>query len=135
MRHPRTLLYVHLVWATWERAPLITADIRERVYAVMQHHASQLGAQVIAIGGIEDHVHVLLRFPPTLAISVLVGRMKGASSFLAAQVLGHPFRWQGAYGAFSLSRADVKRVRAYVLNQEQHHRAGTLSATLERMHE
>jgi putative transposase len=135
MRHPHTRLYVHLVWATWDRAPLITPEIRERLYAVMQHHASLLGCRTIAIGGVEDHVHVLVRFPAKVAVAELVGRMKGASSFLATHVLGHPFRWQGAYGAFSLSATDVKRVRRYVLNQERHHHAGTTSSVLERTHE
>ncbi|HEU0297942.1 MAG TPA: IS200/IS605 family transposase [Longimicrobium sp.] len=131
MRHPRARLYVHLVWATWDRAPLITPEIRERVYPMMQHHASDLRAEVIAIGGIEDHVHVLTRFPTTLTIADLVGRMKGASSYLAAQVMGQTFKWQGAYGAFTISQRSVERVRAYVLNQEAHHRDGTTLPALE----
>jgi putative transposase len=54
MRHPKARLYVHLVWATWDRAPLITPEIRDRIYPMMQRHASEMGANVIAIGGIED---------------------------------------------------------------------------------
>jgi putative transposase len=131
MRHPHARLFAHLVWSTWDRAPLIVPDIQQRLYGAMQHHASQLDARVIAIGGIEDHVHVLVRFPPKLALSLLVGRMKGASSYLAEQVLGHTFRWQGAYGAFTLSERGVPRVRDYVLNQEAHHRDGTTLAILE----
>ena len=135
MRRTHTQLYVHLVWATWDRAPLITPAIRERVYGAMQHHASKLRSEVIAIGGIEDHVHVLLRLPPTVAVSDLVGRMKGASSYLAAQVLGKTFKWQGSYGAFSVSRSGLRHVRAYVLNQEAHHRDGTTYAALEATHD
>ncbi|HEX2077584.1 MAG TPA: IS200/IS605 family transposase [Longimicrobium sp.] len=131
MRHPRARLYVHLVWATWDRAPLITPEIRERIYPMMQRHASDLRAEVIAIGGIEDHVHVIARFPTTLTIADLVRRMKGASSYLAAQVMGHAFKWQGAYGAFTVSQRSVERVRAYVLNQEAHHRDGTTLHALE----
>ncbi|HEX6037114.1 IS200/IS605 family transposase [Longimicrobium sp.] len=131
MRHPKTRLYVHLIWATWDRAPLITPDIRDRIYPMMQRHASEMGAEVIAMGGIEDHVHVLTRYPPTLAISDLVGRMKGASSYLAAQVMGKPFKWQGAYGAFTLSASGLARAREYVLNQEAHHKNGTTYRALE----
>jgi REP element-mobilizing transposase RayT len=134
MRRVQTRLYVHLVWATWGRLPLITPEIRERLYAVMQHQASKLRCEVIAIGGIEDHVHVLLRFGPTVVISALVGRMKGASSYLAEQVLGHTFKWQGSYGAYSVSRHGVDRVRSYVLNQEAHHRDGTTIPDLEAIH-
>jgi putative transposase len=120
-----------MVWATWDRAPIITPAIRDRIYPMIQHHAANLGAQVIAIGGIEDHVHVLARFPSTLTISMLVQRMKGASSYLATQVMGELFRWQGSYGAFTVSERGVERVRDYVLNQEAHHRDGTTHPWLE----
>ena len=130
-RHPCTRMYVHLVWSTWDRAPLITPEIRARIYPMMQRHAVDLGAEVVAIGGIEDHVHVLARFPATLAIAELVRRMKGASSYLATQVMGQVFRWQGAYGAFTVSQRGLDRVRAYVLNQEAHHRDGTTIGALE----
>ena len=126
---------MHLVWATWDRAPLITPAIRDRIYPMMQHHASEMGANVVAIGGMEDHVHVLTRYPPTLAISDLVGRMKGASSYLAAQVMGETFKWQGAYGAFTLSQSGLERARGYVLNQEARHRGGTTYAALQATHE
>ena len=131
MRHPKARLYVHLVWATWDRAPLITPEVRERIYPVMQHQASSLGVEIIAIGGIEDHVHVLARFPPTVSISDLVGRMKGASSHMVTHVMGQPFKWQGAYGAFTLAQSGPQRARAYVLNQEAHHHDGTTYLALE----
>ncbi len=131
MRQTHSRLYAHLVWATWDRAPLLTAEVRPRVFRVLQHQASQLGAEVLAIGGVDDHVHVLVRFPPKLAIALLVGRMKGASSHFVAQILGIPFRWQGSYGAFSVSTSALPRVREYVLNQEQHHRDRTAHPMME----
>jgi putative transposase len=130
-RRAYTALYVHLVWATWDRAPLITPEIRARIYPMMQRQANDLGAHVIAVGGIEDHVHVLTRFPSTVAIANLVRRMKGASSYLASQVMREPFKWQGSYGAFTLSTRGLDKVRAYVLDQESHHRNGTTYAVLE----
>ena len=127
-------LYLHAVWATWRRLPLITPEIRPRVYASLAHHVHSLGADVIAIGGIEDHVHVLARYPATVAVADYVSRLKGGSSHFVTQVLRHPefFKWQGGYGAFSVSRRGIPNVRAYVLNQEQHHRDGTLIPALER---
>ncbi|HZG41940.1 MAG TPA: transposase [Longimicrobium sp.] len=101
------------------------------MYAVMQHQASRLGAEVIAIGGVEDPVHVLARFPATVAIAELVGKMKGASSLFAAQVLGETFKWQGGYAAFTVSRSALPTARAYVLNQKAHHRDGTAHPALE----
>jgi len=131
---PETLirLYVHTVWATAGRAPLVTEDLRARLYAVMQHQASRVGAEVIAIGGMADHVHVLSRIPATLTVADLVGRMKGGSSYLASQLAGlGGFRWQGGYGAFSVSQAHLPRVREYVLHQAEHHSDGTLQTALE----
>jgi putative transposase len=130
-RQVHTRLYAHMVWSTWDRAPLITPVIRDRIYPMMQRHAANLGAQVIAIGGIEDHVHVLARFPSALAISTLVQRMKGASSYLASQVMGEVFRWQGSYSAFTVSERGLEHVRAYILNQEAHHRDGSTHPSLE----
>jgi REP element-mobilizing transposase RayT len=90
--------------------------------------------QVGAIGGIEDHVHVLVRYPPTVSISELVKQIKGTSSHLVRQEvgLGGFFKWQGGYGAFSIAQRDVEMVRRYIHRQEQHHRSGRLNATLER---
>jgi putative transposase len=62
MRHPWTQCYAHFVWSTWKRAPLITPQLQPRLYAAIQHQTSRLGADVIAIGGIEDHVHVWCAF-------------------------------------------------------------------------
>ena len=121
MRYSRVEMYIHLIWATWDRAPLITGDMETRLYDVMQHHASRMGARVIAIGGVEDHVHMLLRIPATLAVADLVSRIKGGSSHFAAQVLGRDFKWQGGYAAYSISPSVLPRVREYVLNQKQRH--------------
>jgi putative transposase len=133
-RDPFTKLFVHLVWATWDRLPLIWPEIRSPLYRCLAAEAHRLGAQVIAIGGIEDHVHVLLRYPPSVSISELVKQMKGVSSHLVQRQLtphGY-FKWQGSYGAFSLADRDVAMVRRYVHRQEEHHRFGRLSAVLER---
>jgi putative transposase len=134
MRRPWTQLYVHLVWATWKRAPLLTAELRPRVFAVLQRQAAELDVELIAIGGVDDHVHLLLRFPPTVALAHLVQRLKGASSHFVTHVIRwpEPFRWQGGYGAFTLTKRAVPHVRAFVMNQEAHHHAGTLYRELER---
>ncbi|HYJ79587.1 MAG TPA: IS200/IS605 family transposase [Longimicrobiaceae bacterium] len=124
-------LYVHAVWSTWERVPLIVPEREAVIYRAIHQQCSAVGAEPIAIGGVEDHVHVLVRFPPTVAVSQLIGRMKGASSRMVEQVSRHPFRWQAGYGAFTVGTRHVPAVRAYVLNQAEHHRTGTLVKTLE----
>jgi putative transposase len=134
MRDPFTRLYVHLVWATWDRLPLITPEVQPAVYRCIQAEATRLGCRVGAIGGIEDHVHVLVRHPPAVSISEMVKQTKGVSSRLMQQEvrLGDFFKWQGSYGAFSISERDIAMVRRYIHRQEEHHRSGRLNATLER---
>jgi putative transposase len=62
MRSNYTQLYLHYVWATWDRLPLITLDIQKLVYAAIIRECEQLKCTVIAIGGVEDHVHLLTGF-------------------------------------------------------------------------
>ena len=123
MGKPFTQLYAHLVWATWDRLPLITPTNEPALYACLLREALDLDCELLAIGGIEDHVHLVVRMPPTLCISDLVKQLKGNSSHLANQVLAPSdgFKWQGYYGAFSVSRSDLKRVVNYVLQQKERH--------------
>ena len=136
MRYPFTRLYVHLVWATWDRLPLITPAVQPRIYRCIQAKAGRMRCQLGAIGGVDDHVHVLVRHPPAVSVSDLVKQIKGASSHLMRQEirLGELFKWQGGYGAFSVSQRDVEMIRGYIHRQEEHHhRAGTVNAALERI--
>ena len=126
MREPFTQLYVHLVWATWDRAPILTAELLQVVDRSIRHECVQLGAEVVAFGGVADHVHLLARLPARLSVSNLVKQVKGATSHLITQRLRIPFKWQGGYGAFSVSKRSIPIARDYVLNQEQHHSYGTL---------
>ncbi len=124
MREPFTQLYIHLVWATWDRLPLLTPELRETVYACIQAECRGMKVEVLALGGTADHVHLLVRLPTTITIALLVKQVKGASSHLTTQRL-HPtygFKWQGAYAAFTVSKSEVPLIRAHILRQEEHHR-------------
>jgi REP element-mobilizing transposase RayT len=137
MRTPWTEVYLHVVWSTWRRHPFISAELQQSVYGSLAHQCAAVDADVIAIGGMPDHVHVLARMPTTISIAEFVRRMKGASSHLVTHVLHspEPFKWQGGYGAFSVSKRHVRVVREYVERQEQHHREGTTHPIFERMGE
>ena len=134
MRRPWTEVYLHVVWSTWRRQPFVTPDLQQRIYGALVNQCAEVGADVIAMGGMPDHVHVLVRLPTTISIADFVRRLKGASSHLVTHVLRwpEPFKWQGGYGVFSVSKRHVPVVRDYVLNQEQHHRDGPLHPVLER---
>lgn len=124
---PWLQLYLHLVWATWDRLPLITPDIESRLHGALAEKARQLGCEPLAIGGVPDHVHVLVRLPATTTVATLVKELKGASSHLVNREVAPAagFRWQGGYGAFTLARRDVPLVRRYVAEQKRHHAAST----------
>ena len=125
MRKPYTELFYHLVWATWDRLPLISPDAEPRLYGAIQSKLRELRGIPIAIGGTDNHVHCLCMMHPTISIAYLVQQAKGASSHLMTYELGlQEFKWQGAYGAFTLGRDAVPTVRAYCLDQKRHHTAG-----------
>jgi putative transposase len=123
MRGNFTQLYLHYVWATWDRLPLIIPEIQESVYAAIIRECEQLKCTVIAIGGVEDHVHLLTGFPPTVSVSEMIKQIKGSSShFVNYEVKrGDFFKWQGSYGAFTVSQDAIDNVANYIRNQARHH--------------
>jgi putative transposase len=133
MRETLTQLYVHFIWGTWDRAPLLTTARQQACFACVQAKCTELGAEMLTIGGVVDHVHVLVRYPATLAVATLAKEIKGASSHLVTHELEKSpgFKWQGGYAAFAVSRWDVPRIRHYILNQELHHGDGTVQPDLE----
>lgn len=98
MRASHTELYVHLVWATWDRLALIAPQIEQPLYAALAEKCKTMKCEALAIGGVADHVHVLARLRPVVAVADLVKELKGASSHLVTHVLrpGEFFKWQGA---------------------------------------
>ncbi len=123
MRAPFTQLYVHCVWATWDRLPLLTPAVELAAFAAIRAKCHELNCEPLAIGGMPDHVHLLVRLHTTTSVSNLVKEVKGASSHLVThQVTPQDFfKWQGAYGAFTLGKPDVPAVQAYIERQTEHH--------------
>jgi REP element-mobilizing transposase RayT len=134
MREPFTQLYVHFAWSTWDRLPLITPTLEWRLYGAMISKCRDLKCLPIRMGGIADHVHLLVRIHPSVAISTFVKEVKGSSSHLITHAVtpGEFFKWQGAYGAFTLCADDVPTVKAYIVNQKTHHRNETFRAEWEK---
>jgi putative transposase len=117
-----TQVFVHYVWGTYQRNPWLTGQVRELAFRTIVKKCITLEAQVIALNGIEDHVHLLVKMPPTLTVAQLIGQAKGASSHaITHQWRDDPFKWQDGYGAFSVSETGVIAVRAYIADQQAHH--------------
>ncbi|MBX0331540.1 IS200/IS605 family transposase, partial [Oscillochloris sp. ZM17-4] len=133
MRGNRRSVFIHLVWATWDRLPLITPGIERRLYRTMQATVEGLGCTVLALNGVEDHVHVFVSLPSTVDLAHLMKQVKGVSSHFVNQTLrpSSPFKWQGGYGAFSVSRWDVEMIIGYIRRQKEHHGRADLRPELE----
>ncbi|NJL80961.1 MAG: IS200/IS605 family transposase [Richelia sp. RM2_1_2] len=136
MRANFTQLYLHVVWATWDRLPLITPDIQQNIYAGIIKHCEQLRCTMIAVGGIEDHIHLLIGLPPTLSVSDLIKNIKGSSSHLVTHEIkpGEFFKWQGSYGAFTVGHDGIDKVANYIRNQAIHHQQKSIIPTWELNH-
>jgi putative transposase len=126
-------LYYHFVWTTSRRAPLITDEIRSLVYQAITEKAQGLGAKVLGIGGIDDHVHFAGALPPTIAPSDFIGDVKGASSYRVNHVPGLDVRieWQRGFGVLTFSRGHLDRILAYINGQQEHHASAKLWGSLE----
>jgi REP element-mobilizing transposase RayT len=133
MRRNRIALFLHLVWRTWDRLPLIRPEFERQMYRMFAAEAESLGCRVVAASGTDDHVHVLVQLATKTSIANLVKNMKGTTSrWIDVSYPGTtPFKWQGHYGAFTVSRWDVDRIAAYVRDQKSHHAAGKLIGELE----
>jgi len=128
-------LYYHLIWATKERHPLITATIEPELYGYIRGKAHHLGCIVQAINGVEDHIHLVVSIPPKLSIADFVGRIKGSSSHHLNHLPGNQqpqFAWQHGYGVLSLGSKQLEEAIAYVQRQKEHHARQTTIAALER---
>ena len=130
--------YVHIVWTTKERQPLIQRSIEPLLFAQMVKKAAEMGCYVYAIDGTEDHIHLVLAIPPKYGVSEVVKMLKGASSHFVNQVLRPTefhFEWQRGYGCFSLGHSQLPRAVAYVESQKEHHAHQTANFWLERTSE
>lgn len=107
---------------------MATPDIQEIIYSAIAKQCSDLECKVIAIGGTVDHVHLLTGYPPNLTISELMQKTKGSSSHLMTHEIKPQefFKWQGGYGAFTVSRHHIEQIANYICNQAIHHQQKSL---------
>ncbi len=131
---PYWRLHYHLVWATYQRHSLLSAEREPVIHNTLATKCRELHVLLHAVGNTEDHVHVLVSVPPKLAIAECVRHLKGASSHAANRVpdVESIFRWQDSYGALTVSEDGLPWVMEYVRDQKQHHSTQTLLVMLER---
>jgi len=123
MPNTYTALYAHIVFATKNRERSIRGDVRSRLHTYLAGIARNLGSTPIAVDGVDDHVHLLLRYPSRVAVSDLVMKLKSNSSRWIHETFPtmRRFEWQDGYAALSVSQSRVAEVRRYIERQEEHH--------------
>lgn len=121
--------------ATWDRLPLISLEIEARLYGAIKSACEKHQCIVLALGGTENHVHLLVKLHPNTAQAILARDAKGASSHLISHEIAPNsfFRWQGSYASFAVEPGSLPRVIRYIENQKQHHSEGTVWPPLERL--
>lgn len=123
MAQSYTNLIYHIVFSTKDRKPLITPDVKERLYDYMGGIVRGLGGISLGINGMSDHAHLLAKLRPDKAVSDVLRDLKANASGWMHEVFPDvkDFAWQRGYGAFTVSASQVERVRQYIANQEIHH--------------
>ncbi len=137
MRRNKLQLFAHLVWATWDRTPWIVPEIEVPLYNFITQEVHKQGGVVLALNGMLDHTHLLTHFAPTISIADLVKQVKGSSSHFVNEALRPAvhFKWQGSYGAFTVSEVGLEACIRYIQRQKEHHARGTLLAPFEETYE
>lgn len=120
---PFIKIWVHLVWATKNRKPLLTSDIRQKIFTHIRENAKTKNIHTDFINGHVDHVHCLIALNQEQTIAKVVQMLKGESSFWINKtgLCKEKFEWQDEYFAVSVSDSGVDKVRTYIKNQEAHH--------------
>ncbi|MGA8220972.1 MAG: IS200/IS605 family transposase [Candidatus Acidiferrales bacterium] len=121
MPHTYTQNAIHVVFNTKDRAKLIPKDFQSRLWSYAAGICQNDKIFVHAIGGMDNHIHLLIEILPTLALAKAVNAVKSNSSRWANEE-GFPFAWQQGYAAFSVSASNVPAVMRYIQNQESHHK-------------
>ncbi len=123
MRDALVQVYLHFVWGTWDRLPLIDADNERLIYKSINDKCVVLGSNVIALGGMSDHIHLLVRFPATVSIATFVKEVKGSTSHLVTHQGNQEnfFKWQGSYAVYSVNERDIPKIKSYIQHQKKHH--------------
>lgn len=122
-----TNLLIHIVFSTKGRYPLITDQFNERLYAYIGGIIRHENTKPLAVGGTSDHLHIAVKIKSNMAFADLVRKIKANSSKWVNEkrFCQGKFAWQTGYSGFSVSASQIRKVSAYIENQEDHHKTKT----------
>ena len=116
-------LNYHFVWGTYKRHKLIDAKIEKDLKRLIYDKIIENKSEPLCFGCTTDHIHLLVRLHPAVSVSGIIGEVNGYSSYVIANRihLESGFRWQGGFGALTISGDDLPRLIQYISNQKKHH--------------
>ncbi len=126
-------LHYHIVFSTKNRLPFIRPEWRSQLHEYLGGTVRGLDGVAETVGGVEDHVHLLISLKTTSAPAELVRELKKASSVWAAENHERSFAWQEGYSIFTVSWTHCAAVRSYIAGQEEHHRRTPFAEELQRV--
>jgi putative transposase len=117
-------VWIHAVWGTKNREPVLSKEIRQKLFAHILENAKTKQIYIDIINGYDDHVHCLLGLNADMSLSKALQLIKGESAFWAnkTQLMRSSLEWANEYFAASVSESNRNKVREYIRNQEEHHR-------------
>ena len=121
MSHAFTQVLIHYIFATKNRERVILDQWRDDLHMYIAGIVAKRDGLLIAAGSVEDHIHLLIRIPPSISVMAMVRDIKANSSAWRHTLGDTQFWWQRGYAGFSVSYSKVEIVKKYILNQRQHH--------------
>jgi putative transposase len=115
-------LHYHAIFSTKNRFPFIAKNWRASLHEYLGGCIRGLGGVPLQIGGVTDHVHLLVGLKAIHAPADVIREIKKASTSWIRESIDAKFQWQEGYGAFTVSRRDLQSVVTYITSQEEHHR-------------
>ena len=121
-------LFYHFIWGTYKRYEMIDEKIEKDLKRLIHDKIMENKSELLCFGCTTDHVHLLVRLHPAVSVSGMIGEVKGYSSYMIANRihLESGFRWQGGFGALTISGYDLPRLIKYIDNQKKHHGENSL---------
>lgn len=114
--------YAHLIFSTKDRQNLIHGEIEQKLYSYLGGIIRDLKASLLAVNGMPDHVHLLIRVNKNVADSEFMKQLKGSSSKWMSEQGEKGFQWQSGYGWFSVGPKDLDLAKGYLAKQKEHHK-------------
>jgi putative transposase len=121
---PYISAYMHYIWATKNRIPLITKNLKPILLEHIRENAVKKDIFIDTLNCVEDHIHLLISMNAELSIAKVANLIKGESSFWVnkQKLIQTKFEWQDDYISLSANNGSLDKLRKYIYNQEEHHK-------------